>query len=166
MWKIRPDIPILVVEGSAGIDALTNPALGLNCVNNINFVRNTPFPQIFYDIARVILIPSLFNESFCRVAAEAMASGVPIIASNRGAIPETVQDAGILLDIPSKYTPNSKIVPSPEELQRWIEAILRFWDDEAFCQKYVDLGKRRAYSLGDNYFIIDRYDQQFRELIR
>ena len=166
LWKIRPDIPILVVEGSAGIDSLTNPALGLNCVNNINFVRNTPFPQIFYDIARVILIPSLFNESFCRVAAEAMASGVPIIASNRGAIPETVQDAGILLDIPSKYTPNSKIVPSPEELQRWIEAILRFWDDEAFCQKYVDLGKRRAYSLWDNDFIIDRYDQQFRELIR
>ncbi|MGN0930089.1 MAG: glycosyltransferase family 4 protein, partial [Thermoguttaceae bacterium] len=166
LWKIRPDIPILVVEGSAGIDALANPTLGLNCVNNINFVRNTPFPQIFYDIARVILIPSLFNESFCRVAAEAMASGVPIIASNRGAIPETVQDAGILLDIPSKYTPISKIVPSPEELQSWIEAILHFWDDEAFCQKFVDLGKRRAYSLWNNDFIIDRYDQQFRELIR
>ena len=43
-----------------------------------------------------------YPESFCRVAAEAMANGIPVIVSSRGALPEVVGDAGIILDIPSR----------------------------------------------------------------
>ncbi|MCA1709431.1 MAG: glycosyltransferase family 4 protein, partial [Actinobacteria bacterium] len=34
---------------------------------------------------------------FCRVAIEAMASGVPVVASNSGSLPEVVGPAGILI---------------------------------------------------------------------
>src|SRR6185369_5632395 len=47
--------------------------------------------------ATVLLLPSL-HEGFGRTALEAMSAGVPVIASNRGAIPEVVGDAGLLLD--------------------------------------------------------------------
>lgn len=40
--------------------------------------------------ARVVLMPSLWEESFGRVAAEAMANGIPVLSSDRGALPETV----------------------------------------------------------------------------
>lgn len=47
--------------------------------------------------ATVLLLPSL-HEGFGRTALEAMSAGVPVIASNRGAIPEVVGKAGLLLD--------------------------------------------------------------------
>ena len=42
-------------------------------------------------------MPSL-DEGFGVPALEAMAAGVPVIASNRGALPEVIGDAGLLLD--------------------------------------------------------------------
>jgi len=49
----------------------------------------------------VVVIPSretpTWTEQFCRVAVEAMATGVPIVASATGALPEVVGDAGVFV---------------------------------------------------------------------
>lgn len=47
----------------------------------------------------LIVVPSL-DEGFGLPALEAMAVGTPVIAANRGALPEVVGDAGILVDPP------------------------------------------------------------------
>lgn len=60
--------------------------------------------------ASVMLLPSL-HEGFGRTALEAMSAGVPVIASNRGAIPEVVGDDGVLLD--------------PMDREAWVAAIVR-----------------------------------------
>lgn len=51
-----------------------------------------------YAAAEALLVPSLY-ESFGFVAAEAMASGCPVIASTGGALPEVVGDAGLLFPV-------------------------------------------------------------------
>ena len=45
--------------------------------------------------ARLLALPS-WHEGFGLPALEAMALGVPVVASNRGALPEVVDDAGTL----------------------------------------------------------------------
>ncbi|MGI8586567.1 MAG: glycosyltransferase family 4 protein [Chloroflexia bacterium] len=49
-----------------------------------------------YQQARLFVLPSLY-EGFGLSALEALASGIPVLASNAGALPEIVGDAGILL---------------------------------------------------------------------
>ncbi|MEQ4671117.1 glycosyltransferase [Providencia manganoxydans] len=44
----------------------------------------------FYSVADVIAVPSITSEPFCMVALEAMASGRPVIASQRGAMIEFI----------------------------------------------------------------------------
>ncbi len=44
----------------------------------------------YYSIANIIAVPSIWAEPFCMVALEAMASGRPVIASQRGAMVEFI----------------------------------------------------------------------------
>ena len=46
----------------------------------------------------VIVIPSVWNEPFGLVAAEAMSNGVAVISSNSGGLPEIIRDNGILIN--------------------------------------------------------------------
>ena len=49
-----------------------------------------------YEGARLLVLPS-WHEGFGLPALEAMALGVPVIVSNRGALPEVVGDAGLMV---------------------------------------------------------------------
>ncbi len=76
-------------------------SLGLD--DRVNFVGYVPQQDLpdFYRRLDVVVIPSIplpgLDEQFCRVAVEAMASGVPIIASATGALPEVIGGGGLLV---------------------------------------------------------------------
>lgn len=57
-------------------------------------------PAVFYRQVDVVVVPSLWNEPFGRTAIEALAYGLPVIASNRGGLPEIIQDGlnGIIIN--------------------------------------------------------------------
>jgi glycosyltransferase involved in cell wall biosynthesis len=50
-----------------------------------------------YERARLLVLPS-FNEGFGLPVLEAMTVGVPVVASTRGAIPEVLGDAGLMVE--------------------------------------------------------------------
>jgi glycosyltransferase involved in cell wall biosynthesis len=132
MFRRRPEIPFLVVEGRGGADWPRRLSIDLSGLKNLSGMRSTPRPREFYAQSRIVLMPSLWGESFGRVAAEALANGIPVLASRRGALPETLGGAGVLFDIPARYTEPARMaeVPTPEEVAGWVETIERIWGDD------------------------------------
>jgi glycosyltransferase involved in cell wall biosynthesis len=69
------------------------------------------------------------------VAVEALINGIPVLASSRGGLPETLERAGFLFDVPERYTPESRLLPTAEETAPWVDMIIRLWDDETLYQQ-------------------------------
>jgi glycosyltransferase involved in cell wall biosynthesis len=135
LGRLRPDIPLLVVEGRAGVDWLARTGVDLSGLTNLHRMANTPDPRDFYGVSRVVLMPSLVPEAFPRVAVEACLNGIPVVGSRRGGLPEALHEAGFVFDIPARYTPQSRLVPTAEEVAPWVETVIRLWDDAAFYER-------------------------------
>jgi glycosyltransferase involved in cell wall biosynthesis len=128
----RPDIPLLVVEGRGKSGRLQRTGLDLGALGNISVMANTPDPRDFYRVSRLVLMPSLWWESFPRVAVESFINGIPVLGSRRGGLPETLEQAGVLFDVPERYTPQTRLVPTAAEVAPWLDTIIRLWDDNQF----------------------------------
>ena len=82
-----------------------------------------------YRACDVLLYPS-FHEGFCRPVAEAMACGLPVVASNHGAIPEVVQGTSSLFD--------------PEDVPGIARQIVRITESYDLREEMVERGKQAA----------------------
>ncbi len=67
-----------------------------NRVHFLGFVADSDLPTL-YNAASLFVYPSLY-EGFGIPALEALACGIPVIASNLSALPEVVGEAGVLVD--------------------------------------------------------------------
>ena len=61
---------------------------------NTRFLGPVPHQKLtdLYKKSSVIVMPSIYPEAFGRVALEAISQGTPVIVSNRGALPEIIED--------------------------------------------------------------------------
>lgn len=75
-----------------------------------------------YRGARALVVPSLWFETFAIVAAEAMAHGVPVIASRIGALNDTVREGQTGLHF------------APGDAADLARQMRRLWDDPALCR--------------------------------
>lgn len=112
-----PDIPFSFVE-SWPLEGELREAVHrrLRDTPNVTLVPRTDDMREVYRKARILLVPSQWEEAWGRVASEAHFSGIPVIAAARGGLPESVGPGGILV--------------GPEEpLESWVAAVRRLWGD-------------------------------------
>ena len=114
-----PDIPFAFVE-SWGINAELRASLDrrLAALPNVTLTPRTSDMKTVYGKARILLAPSLWEEAWGRVASEAHCSGIPVIGSRQGGLPEAIGPGGLTLDIGAPVT-------------EWVAAVRRLWDDPA-----------------------------------
>lgn len=135
MDRRRPDIPFLIVDGRGKAEWLGKASLDLSGLSNLKRMFNTADPRKFYQISRLVLVPSLCADAHPRVAVEAIMNGIPVLASRRGGLPEILAHAGFLFDMPAHYPPQSLETPTAEEVRPWVEIIERLWDDKVFFEQ-------------------------------
>lgn len=127
------DCLTLVIVGSKGWhykNILAEVArLGLERRVHIpGFAADADLPAL-YSAASLFVYPSLY-EGFGLPALEAMACGVPVIASNQSSLPEVVGEAGLLVD--------------PHQAEDIAAAIARLLDDAPLRRQLAQAGQARA----------------------
>jgi glycosyltransferase involved in cell wall biosynthesis len=102
--------------------------LGARC----HFVGWTASIGDFYPAMDVLVAPSVAPETFCRVIAEAQASGLAVIGTRIGGIPEAFApgESGLLVE--------------PHDGGELRRAIRRLYDDRVLCARFAAAGKRYA----------------------
>lgn len=114
-----PDIPFVLIEGWGMPDDLRKRIEAINARSgNITLQPKTSDMRAVYANARIVLAPSQWEEAWGRVASEAQVSGVPVIGSDRGGLPEAIGPGGI-------------VVPADAPPEQWVAALRSLWDDEA-----------------------------------
>lgn len=113
-----PNIPFLVIEGWG----LTNEQLhdlnaSLEGMTNVTFQRRTDDMRRVYSQTKILLVPSLWEEAWGRVASEAHCSGIPVVGSRRGGLVEAIGPGGIVLDFDAST-------------QDWSIAVDSLWTDD------------------------------------
>jgi glycosyltransferase involved in cell wall biosynthesis len=130
----REDAHLVVVgrlrEGSTIPAALDR--LGLRAV--VRFVSGVSDQEIvdLYASAELAVVPSLY-EGFSLPAIEAMACGVPLIATTGGALPEVAGPSGV-----------SALLVAPGDPGALCQAITRVLSDETLRLRLAEAGRRRV----------------------
>ena len=129
----RPDVPELVLGGQATAEAaawlarVAEPPLA----GHARFVGYVAPERRrgLYEGAIALAVPS-HHEGFGMPALEAMTVGVPVVATSRGALPEVVGDAGLLVE--------------PGDAEAFAAALERVVTDPALASRLGDAGRERA----------------------
>lgn len=126
--EIRTKQPIkLTVIGQPRKDGVIEKLVAKLCISDIvtftGRIENEEFAH-YYAQSTIAVVPSLY-EGFGIPAAEAMASGVPLISTSGGALAEVVGDAGIVVppaDTRALANAITHLLNSPEERTRYARA--------------------------------------------
>jgi glycosyltransferase involved in cell wall biosynthesis len=92
----------------------------------------------YFAQARMVIVPTLVDETFCRVAFEAAMNGIPVLSTRNGFLPQLLGDTGYFLS------------ENPDD---WIRAIRElYWDTE----KLKNIGEKQRSRLSEKFGLYPR----------
>ncbi len=104
-----PDREFLVVEGWGTSEKVLEI---IKQLPNVTYLPKQVDMRRVFEKTHILLVPSVWEEPFGRISVEAQASGIPVVASRTGGIPEAVGKGGILIE-------------DYENEKKWLEGIQR-----------------------------------------
>ena len=112
-------------------DAPAHPAVRPDDRASFVMTRTPEELAAFYRGARMIVVPSIWYETFGLVPAESMSHGVPVVASRIGALQETVEDGvtGLLFE--------------PGSAEDLAEKLTELWNNRDLCRRLGAAARQR-----------------------
>jgi glycosyltransferase involved in cell wall biosynthesis len=92
----------------------------------------------FYRQARLLVVPSLWHETFGLVVAESLACETPVIVSDLGALSEVAGPGGV-------------VVPAGD-VRAWRDAVISLWNDPERCQQLGQAGHEHVKRYSDERY--------------
>jgi glycosyltransferase involved in cell wall biosynthesis len=125
-----------------------NPAWRAYCrrraggLDNLEWCGPTRDVETLYGAARLLMMPSVWEESYGRSAVEAQCSGIPVVASRRGGLPEAVGEGGVLVDADAPF-------------DVWVDAVHSACTDKAHYARLVERARANAgrVEIGADYIV-------------
>jgi glycosyltransferase involved in cell wall biosynthesis len=153
--KEFPKAKLIFAGRGEMFEELSNQALKLDLVKDVlftGFVEEDKKP-LYFKAADIFCLPSTtMAESFGIVNLEAMASGIPIVASDLGGIPDIVKD-GV-----------NGLLSTPGDIQNLADTLTSLMADAHLRRELGNNGKKLAvhYSWDE---IADKTEQLYREIL-
>jgi len=132
--KKRPDLPLLICEGWPLSEIEWENLKSKFDLKTVQFMRRQIDMKNIYQLTKILLVPSQWEEAWGRVVTEAQSNGIPCIVSNVGGLGENCGDGGYVID-------------ELDEEDIWIEKIdLLLNDEKKYKEKSI-----LAYSNNEKY---------------
>jgi glycosyltransferase involved in cell wall biosynthesis len=135
--EARPDVTFLFVVNRRRFEHGGARPQSWDRLRNVKTVGPIRDMRRIYRHAKLVLAPSQWVETWGRIATEAHFSGIPVLASNSGGLPEAVGPGGLCL-------------PRDAPFREWLEAFSGIWDDpsryEQLCAAARLYSQRREIS--------------------
>jgi glycosyltransferase involved in cell wall biosynthesis len=163
--ELLPQARLLVVE-SRGTRQSVTEAFGIDWREypNIEFIPHQQDVRAVYARSKILLFPSLCFEAGGRVLREAVANGIPVLASSEGGNEEMLCGGGTILPVPLRCCEDYLARPTADEIRPWLECLVPLLSDS---QAYVDACARAkaASQKHDLNALSQRLDSMLRDLV-
>ncbi len=123
-YQYRPDITFLVLEGRMSRSQWVKESrIDPGGFANVFWLPNQSDMRRVYQRTSILLFPTFCNEAAGRTVAEAQLNGLPVIASDRGGVPEQLNGGGICLPNPPGCNDDFSVMPTEEHVRSWLDAL-------------------------------------------
>ncbi len=148
----RRNARLLLVGDGPDTGAAFEEAQRLQIADRVEFLGLVDDVIPLFGVADLLLLPSEI-ESFGLVALEAMASGVPVIGSRVGGLPEVVEDGvnGFLSDV--------------GDIKTMAACALRLLDDSHLFADFCKAARNRAKQYFDCRKVVPRYESVYETVL-
>ena len=146
----RPDLHVIVVGDTLPTDRGAWKAQLIERVDAAGLTSRFRFPGFVSDVyaclsAFDLLVHPTYKESFGHVIAEAMATGLPVVATNVRGCRELV--------IPGE----TGLLVSYKDIEGMVKAVSTLLDDSVMRRSMGDAGRRRVVELYDQRVVVGRF---------
>ena len=142
-----------------------NPELieSLRALPNMQILEPAGDIEVILRQTRVLVVPSLWPETFGYVAPEAMLRGIPVLASDVGGLPEAKLGVDYVLPvIPGEFRETGFYSP-PQDIAPWSKALENLLFDEAVYRQCSHRSRQAAHEFVTN-ISVSRFEDLMNQL--